>query len=465
VDIWVNFTETEEGVLCELRSEQAVVNPIAVKYGGGGHAKACGATVADREEAMAMLNDLDEFRKNPAILFDYHSPQLDEVAVLNRPPVVKNPEPKTTAERVVRQTAQKKPDAVRQNKGKPAQRSKSRHPVEEHKSRVATIAIISCSLVMVAAIVIFLVVLFNGGLFGVGSHLVQVPDLTGKNYANLPAYTDFEIVFDKEVHHDTIPAGHIVSHKPEAGEMVGRGNKIYVTVSLGKADAIIRMSDVIGQKQSQVQMILENMSIRLQVSFKEVFDDTIPAGYIVRTEPVANTELHAGDIIVLYVSMGPNIKISQMPNVVGETQDEAIETLNRQDLNLKYEIEEIFDNTVEAGKVIRTDPHRGEDLKTGQTVTLYVSKGPEKAVMPNVVGMTRSEAIKTLGDKGFDFVDCVMVSNGAPYGTVLKQSQEKLTEISVMTKIVLEISNGVEEPPVEDTTKGEQDTTEDNIIG
>ena len=60
VDIWVNFTETEEGVLCELRSEQAVVHPIAVKYGGGGHAKACGATVADREEAMAMLNDLNE---------------------------------------------------------------------------------------------------------------------------------------------------------------------------------------------------------------------------------------------------------------------------------------------------------------------------------------------------------------------------------------------------------------------
>lgn len=59
VDIWVNFTETEEGVLCELRSRACSINPIAVKYGGGGHAKASGATVADKQTAMAMLYELD----------------------------------------------------------------------------------------------------------------------------------------------------------------------------------------------------------------------------------------------------------------------------------------------------------------------------------------------------------------------------------------------------------------------
>lgn len=59
VDIWVNFTETDRGVLCELRSSRYNINPIAVKYGGGGHAKASGATVKDYAEAMAMLADLD----------------------------------------------------------------------------------------------------------------------------------------------------------------------------------------------------------------------------------------------------------------------------------------------------------------------------------------------------------------------------------------------------------------------
>ena len=59
VDVWVNFTETDKGVLCELRSSRYNINPIAVKYGGGGHEKASGATVADRETAMLMLADLD----------------------------------------------------------------------------------------------------------------------------------------------------------------------------------------------------------------------------------------------------------------------------------------------------------------------------------------------------------------------------------------------------------------------
>ena len=59
VDIWVNFTETDTGVLCELRSSKFNINPIAVKYGGGGHAKASGANLKNKEEAMAMLQDLD----------------------------------------------------------------------------------------------------------------------------------------------------------------------------------------------------------------------------------------------------------------------------------------------------------------------------------------------------------------------------------------------------------------------
>ena len=63
VDIWVNFTETEDKVLVEIRSSKHTVQPVAVKYGGGGHAKACGASVKDRAEAMALLEDLNAFNK------------------------------------------------------------------------------------------------------------------------------------------------------------------------------------------------------------------------------------------------------------------------------------------------------------------------------------------------------------------------------------------------------------------
>ena len=64
VDIWVNFTETDEGVLTEIRSSKYNINPIAVKYGGGGHQKASGATLKNGDEAMAMLEDLNNIARN-----------------------------------------------------------------------------------------------------------------------------------------------------------------------------------------------------------------------------------------------------------------------------------------------------------------------------------------------------------------------------------------------------------------
>jgi phosphoesterase RecJ-like protein len=66
VDIWVNFTETENGVLTEIRSNKFNINPVAVKYGGGGHAKASGATLKNRDEAMSLLNDLIKLTEDPA---------------------------------------------------------------------------------------------------------------------------------------------------------------------------------------------------------------------------------------------------------------------------------------------------------------------------------------------------------------------------------------------------------------
>ena len=64
IDSWVNFTETDDGVLCEIRSNKHNINPIAVKYGGGGHKKASGATLKDRDEAMALLADLCALSEN-----------------------------------------------------------------------------------------------------------------------------------------------------------------------------------------------------------------------------------------------------------------------------------------------------------------------------------------------------------------------------------------------------------------
>lgn len=66
IDSWVNFTETADGVLCEIRSGKYNINPIAVKYGGGGHQKASGCTLKDREEAMKLLDDLNSLSEAEA---------------------------------------------------------------------------------------------------------------------------------------------------------------------------------------------------------------------------------------------------------------------------------------------------------------------------------------------------------------------------------------------------------------
>ncbi len=63
IESWVNFTETDDGVLCEIRSNKHNINPIAVKYGGGGHAKASGATLKNKEEAMMLLEDLNNLSR------------------------------------------------------------------------------------------------------------------------------------------------------------------------------------------------------------------------------------------------------------------------------------------------------------------------------------------------------------------------------------------------------------------
>ncbi len=64
IDSWVNFTETEGGVLCEIRSAKYNINPIATAHGGGGHQKASGATLRDKAEAMQVVEELCALGEN-----------------------------------------------------------------------------------------------------------------------------------------------------------------------------------------------------------------------------------------------------------------------------------------------------------------------------------------------------------------------------------------------------------------
>lgn len=61
IPIWANFTEYDSGdIICEIRSKELPVVQIAKKYGGGGHALACGCTLSSWEETDQVLNDLNK---------------------------------------------------------------------------------------------------------------------------------------------------------------------------------------------------------------------------------------------------------------------------------------------------------------------------------------------------------------------------------------------------------------------
>ncbi len=60
VDIWVNFTEDEDGIIAEVRSGKYNINPVCVKYGGGGHQKASGCGLKSFDECYEMIKDLEK---------------------------------------------------------------------------------------------------------------------------------------------------------------------------------------------------------------------------------------------------------------------------------------------------------------------------------------------------------------------------------------------------------------------
>ena len=113
---------------------------------------------------------------------------------------------------------------------------------EEERNRAATIAVVACSAVAIIAILIFLVVLVNGGLVGRGENLVYVPDMEGKYFEQTGSVTGLVFEIDQYVNSDEYEKGKIISHSPEYGAQVLQGTVVKVTVSLGPEPEVKTMS-------------------------------------------------------------------------------------------------------------------------------------------------------------------------------------------------------------------------------
>ena len=412
--------------------------------------KAMAHEISDRYvSATRMLSDMDEFRKDPTLLFDYNTPPLDAVTRMTPPLVLhqENPTGSTVAERTAERTAPpaKRPSAIDSSEARRAAREREarrrQQQEEESRSRVATIAIITCSVVAVIAIVIFMVILLGNGGITANANLVEVPPLVGETFDPELAIEGLSIVKD-EVHDEKVPEGQIISQKPDAGDKVSKGTKLVLKVSLGPAPAEVTMDDLSQMPKDWVMTRLDSLDLELDIKTEYEFHDTIPEDSVIRTMPGKDAPLTAGQTVTIYLSKGPEIKSGQMPNVLDMSEQKAIEVLDKQKFDLKYVTEQVFDSELKEGYVVKTEPASGEELKTGMTVKLYISKGAEKKVMPKVVDKEESDAISAVMNNGFKKPTIEYVESEKKKGTVVSQSHAEYTEIDVNTEIVLQVSKG-----------------------
>ena len=160
------------------------------------------------------------------------------------------------------------------------------------------------------------------------------------------------------------PQGQVMRVDPTIGTPLKKGTAVSLTISMGPEPVVV--PDVRNQSLDQAQATLSASGFR--TSTTEQFDDTVPFGQVISTEPSNGTTAYRGDKIRITVSKGS--QFVPVPSVVGMDTDSAIATL--EDAGFVVETREQFGVTI-ANRVISQDPGGGTQVLRGATVTLTVT--------------------------------------------------------------------------------------------
>ncbi len=412
--------------------------------------------------ATELLSDLEEFRKNPALTFDYHVPVGDDTKIIT--PI--STKPKTTAERVaqakggvksngrssqtgavpVRQTGRvssqtgRNPEALARARKRREEEARR----DAQRSRTAAIAVVSCSVVAIIAIVVFLAAIFNGFILNEDKGRVEVPYLTGSMYNEDfdSRYPNFTIRLRPQQYDDFYVAGQIMHQEPAGGLMVAKGTELYLTISMGKEPNVKLMEDLVGITQDRATSFLMGQGLKPLV--REEASDDYPAGYVVRTDPVAGAELSDGQTVRLFVSTGPSTVTGKMPNLLGATKERALENLEQWGFQ-NVTITGVY-SSEEKGRVVSQSEAAGTVLDVNTHITLEVSEGQEieTAVMPDVMKLDSATAIQALKSRGFTTIETYEVKSDQPAGVVVHQSETAGSVVALSKEILLGVSNGAD---------------------
>ena len=344
--------------------------------------------------ADAMLADLEEFRKNPSINFDYTSADLlvtdgdepTQVLGANTPHSVRF-QPAHTSRYVPEKNVESQP-----------RRRPSRQEREEDYddypdrggSRLPIILAIVAVAVFLVGIGVFLFVSFFSGLGVTGNTAYNVPDLYNKTIEEAQAMAEvveaqFQIVQGITVASE-LPAGTIVSQIPEKGRNASEGATITVTVSDGSLSS-----------DNETMPDLENLDYRLAVSrleklgFSETAgnltiqqqnSDDVNENYVISQTPAKDTPLNEVEHVELVVSLGKEKKTVTVISFLDMTIEEAREKAE-QDLKLVVsEVTEEYSSEVEVGLVTWQSIENGTSVEEGTSIRFRVSKGPDPSATP-----------------------------------------------------------------------------------
>ncbi|MDY4598197.1 MAG: Stk1 family PASTA domain-containing Ser/Thr kinase [Candidatus Faecousia sp.] len=356
--------------------------------------KAMALEVRDRYvSATEMLQDMEEFRKNPAIVFDYHTLLDDATRKLTNAGI-----PMTTAEKKVRSRTGEHPvsqpapqrrtgtaarSVTSQQDSEIVSRVQQRHREEQKKkekerSRVATTAIVICSAVAVFAIIVFLIALFSGALLDQEKDTVEVPYLTGGLYSQalVEANPDFNIRLLPQQYNDSHPKDEIIAQEPAGGSKVQRGSDIWITVSMGPEPEVRTLDNFVGADAEEAYKLLESQGFKPLKKREASY--VYGEGIVTRTDPAADSEVTAGQTIYIYVSTGPEVVEVPMPNVIGLELTRAKELMNQLGFtNVRYEPTE---SSRPENEVVYQSVAKNETVDvSAEVIVQYSSGGVETA--------------------------------------------------------------------------------------
>ncbi|WP_294463803.1 Stk1 family PASTA domain-containing Ser/Thr kinase [uncultured Anaerofustis sp.] len=165
----------------------------------------------------------------------------------------------------------------------------------------------------------------------------------------------------------------------------------------------------------------------------------VEEGKIISQSPKQGIKIKTYQKVEIVVSSGPaDVKV---PDVVGAQQEEAESKITNTELVVKVVSE--YRDDVKKGEVFKQEPSAGEEVKQGNTVTIYVSKGENKVTMESLTGMSLSDAKARIKKLGLS-VGEISYETSSRYSkdVVISSSPEQYEEVTVGSSVDLTVSKG-----------------------